>query len=59
MTERNLESSVSQFLVKELDNLLSLLFDVLLSGLLEGDSENMLTSLVDSGSFSDDLSRDD
>ncbi len=58
MGERDLESSVGQLLVELLDDDLSLLLEVLLAVPLESDSEDMLSALIDSGSLSDDLGRD-
>jgi len=58
ISERNLESSVSQLLVELLNDDLSLLDEVVLSGGLKNDFENMLSALIDSGSLSNDLSWD-
>lgn len=58
MTERDLESSVSQLLVELLDDDFSLLLEVILSGPLKSDLEDMLSALIDSGSLSDNLGRD-
>jgi hypothetical protein len=59
MGEGDLESSIGQLLVELLNDDLSLLLEVLLAVPLESDSEDMLSALIDSGSLSDDLGRDD
>ncbi len=56
VSERDLELSVSELLVKVLDDLLSELFEVFSGRVLNGDLEDLLSILSDSGSLSNDLS---